>query len=172
MCHLRDEGRGPARKDPARGPPVSRAWPLPGSGHSRYAAPRVRSGSGFPHGRGTMIRLGGRAGSLVSLGLALGMWCVAAPAQTTWPMYQGDASHSGALPIAIDPAKISLKWDKLLPGLQAINPVTAADGKVFATQASYFGDSSLYALDKETGDILWSHSFGSPFSVNPPGYDN
>jgi hypothetical protein len=89
----------------------------------------------------------------------------------TWPMFQANARHTGYLAETLDPQSFSLKWQKNLGGGRALNPVTAGDGKVFASLVIYFDNiPSLFALNARTGDTLWSKNFGSVFSVNPPSY--
>jgi hypothetical protein len=53
-----------------------------------------------------------------------------------------------------------------------VNPVTAVNGRVFASLLIYFenGQDDFFALDADDGSILWSKDFGDVFSVNPPAY--
>ncbi|WP_193213785.1 PQQ-binding-like beta-propeller repeat protein [Luteolibacter marinus] len=89
----------------------------------------------------------------------------------SWPTYQGNERHDGHIPISLEPDKFSLRWQRnIAPGM-VLNPVTAADGKVFVSLRTYFqGGDSLFALDARDGETLWSADFGSVFSVNPPAY--
>jgi len=88
-----------------------------------------------------------------------------------WETYQGDERHSGYVPISLEPEVFTLRWRRQLAPGRALNPVTAADGKVFASLVTYFsGGDALFALDARDGELLWSRGFGSPFSVNPPAY--
>ncbi len=88
-----------------------------------------------------------------------------------WETFQGDERHSGYMPVSLDTDSFALRWRKqLLPGY-ALNPVTAADGKVFASVARRFdAGESLFVLDSRDGHILWSKAFDSVNSVNPPAY--
>jgi outer membrane protein assembly factor BamB len=103
---------------------------------------------------------------------ALALSCPAA-AQVTWPMYQANASHDGYIPVSFDPTTFVPLWETRL-SIQdlEVNPVAAADGKVFASLRVYFHDGidQLFALDASDGSVLWSESFGAVFSVNPPAY--
>jgi outer membrane protein assembly factor BamB len=88
-----------------------------------------------------------------------------------WTMYQGNASHTGYLPVALDPSQFAFKWAKNFGDGHALNPVTAADGKVFASKYVYFNNvDSFFTLDAATGATMWSKNFGSIYSVNPPAY--
>ena len=89
----------------------------------------------------------------------------------TWSMFQADAKHTGYLPVSLDPALFSFRWQKNVGTNFPLNPVTAGDGKVFVSLLTYFNDMpSLFALRSLDGTALWSKGFGSVFSVNPPSY--
>lgn len=88
-----------------------------------------------------------------------------------WETYQGDERHSGYAPISLEPEVFSLRWQRTLVPGAPLNPVTAADGKVFVSVYGYFrGGDALFTLDARDGETLWSRGFGEPFSVNPPAY--
>lgn len=89
----------------------------------------------------------------------------------SWETYQGDERHSGFVPVVLDPSQFSLRWQReVAPGV-TLNPITAADDKVFASTLGYFSNGqALFVLDGRDGEPLWSHDFGTPFSVNPPAY--
>lgn len=90
-----------------------------------------------------------------------------------WPMYQSDARHTGYLPVKLEVARAALRWQRNLGGTLPLNPVTGAEGRVFATLTTYFNDvTSFFALDAMTGETLWSKGFGGVFSVNPPSVVN
>jgi len=88
----------------------------------------------------------------------------------TWPMYQADSHHTGALPVSVDIARMHLKWQQALSSYP-LNPVAAGDGRVFCSVLIYFNPvTQLFALDAKTGVTQWSKSFGGVFSVNPPSF--
>jgi hypothetical protein len=88
-----------------------------------------------------------------------------------WETYQGDAGHTGYVPVTLDPADFALRWQRDVTGGVALNPVTAADGKVFTSSLVRFtGGDAMFTLDARDGHELWSKDFGSPNSVNPPAY--
>jgi hypothetical protein len=86
-----------------------------------------------------------------------------------WTTYQGNASHTGYNPVAMDVAVFRELWSKNV-STAALNPVTAGDGKVFVTTNSYFGIQQARSLDARTGAELWMRDFGAIHSVNPPAY--
>jgi outer membrane protein assembly factor BamB len=100
---------------------------------------------------------------------------VPGPAAESWPMYQANERHTGYQPVTLDPTQFALLWQTAV-GQQGfpLNPVTAAEGRVFCSLNVQVGPS-LFALEAESGTELWSKTFsGGPFSVNPPsfGYGN
>ena len=92
-------------------------------------------------------------------------------AAVEWTTYQGNASHTGYNPVAMDTHVFQELWTKSVSSA-ALNPVTAGDGKVFVTTNAYFGIQQAKALDARTGNELWMRDFGSIHSVNPPAYAN
>ena len=88
-----------------------------------------------------------------------------------WTTYQGNASHTGYNPVAMDVRVFQELWSKTV-STAALNPVTAGDGKVFVSTNAYFGIQQAKSLDARTGTELWSRNFGSIHSVNPPAYAN
>jgi hypothetical protein len=90
---------------------------------------------------------------------------------TTWPMFQADSRHTGYRPLSFRPEQFVLRWQRDVVRGVGLNPVTAADGKVFCTLRVYFGTlESLHTLDAKDGTKLWSKTFSNVFSVNPPSY--
>ena len=93
----------------------------------------------------------------------------------SWPTFQGNAAHTGYVPISLDPESFEYKWDRtLVPDEETVlplNSVTAADGKVFVSLDVIYKDvPSLFALDAEEGAELWRKDFGLVYTVNPPSY--
>src|SRR6185295_8192153 len=88
-----------------------------------------------------------------------------------WTMYQGNASHTGYNPVAMDVRVFRELWSKNL-STAALNPVTAGEGKVFVSTNAYFGIQQAKSLDARTGNEFWSRDFGAIHSVNPPAYGN
>jgi PQQ-like domain/Putative Ig domain len=91
-----------------------------------------------------------------------------------WTMYQGNAAHTGFVPVTLDPNSFSTRWQG--PTLNDASgysdfaqTVTTSDGQI------YIGYSNvLYALNESDSSQIWQYSFASlqfP-SVNPPSVAN
>jgi hypothetical protein len=95
------------------------------------------------------------------------------PVVPAWSTYQGNAAHTGFVPLLLDPADFNTRWSvNPFPGA-SLNPVTAADGKVFVSVNSYFGgNQSISALDAIDGSSLWTNNYGGIHSIDPPAYAN
>ncbi len=90
----------------------------------------------------------------------------------SWPMYQGNAEHTGYIPHLLLPERASQRW---AVQAQANRPsgLAIANGYVITTPMSYFNsETPLVAQHLENGQIAWSVDFGSVFSVNQPAIDN
>jgi hypothetical protein len=89
----------------------------------------------------------------------------------SWPMYQCDAAHSGYQPVTLDPASFHLRWSERLGEARTLDPLVAADGRVYAAVSAFSPQSCrLLALDAATGSTVWSHDFGRLFRLNPPAF--
>lgn len=87
-----------------------------------------------------------------------------------WSTYQGNAAHTGYVPISLSPENFSEGWNYSVIESTALNPVTAGDGKVFVTTQGYHGPNVATGLDSHTGDELWTYDFGDIHSIHPPAY--
>jgi hypothetical protein len=86
-----------------------------------------------------------------------------------WETFQGTESHSGFVPVTLDPARFSSRWSWTPPfGSSALSPVTAGSGKVVVTASGYFGPASVFAVNESDGSLAWRHDFGSIFAANHP----
>ncbi len=88
----------------------------------------------------------------------------------SWPMFQGNAAHTGYVPASLDPTNFALLWQANVGSGAALNPVTEGDGKVFASEIGYFSEVGLYVLSATNGSLLWSVDYGDVYSLNPPSY--
>jgi len=94
------------------------------------------------------------------------------PLVQPWVTHQGNAAHTGYVPLQLDPAGFSERWTTSFTGNPALNPVTAADGRLFVSTDLYYGDQRLFIADAQTGTVTWETSYGNISSVGPPAYAN
>ena len=95
---------------------------------------------------------------------------MASAADGSWPMFQGNAAHTGYVPVRLAPTNFVLRWQKTIDAGVALNPVTEGEGKVFVTEYGYFSKVGLHVLSQTNGDALWSVDYSGVFSLNPPSY--
>lgn len=87
-----------------------------------------------------------------------------------WPMMGRDAAHTGYYPGALNGQTLSLAWS-LQVAPQALNQVSIAEGKVFATPNIYFNETQISAVDLATGTLAWKKVWPvQAYSINPPSY--
>jgi len=108
--------------------------------------------------------LGCIAGAIVLASISSRAWA------QSWPLYQGDPGHTGYVAVSLNPDDFELRWQRTIRNDYDLNPATAADGRVFVSEVTYFNDGGLWVLDSATGEPLWNVTYGSVFSVNPPSY--
>ena len=87
-----------------------------------------------------------------------------------WATFQGNASHTGHVPVTADPRVFQPRWTRSVGPEGALNPPTVADGHVLLSTRSYFGQQRLTVLDVATGTPRWSYDFGDIHGVHPPAY--
>jgi outer membrane protein assembly factor BamB len=87
-----------------------------------------------------------------------------------WETFQGNAAHTGFVPVTLDPARFAQRWQWTMPATLngSPSPVTTGSGVALVSSASYFQPATLFALDEADGSVKWSHDFGSIFAANHP----
>ena len=91
-----------------------------------------------------------------------------------WGTYQGNASHTGYVPVTVDVTKMTKLWQWKTPD-QGVSLTTVAttNDQVFVANSGYFAISEkLYALKETDGSMVWSKEFGSLYALNPPATSN
>jgi outer membrane protein assembly factor BamB len=95
-----------------------------------------------------------------------------APTLPEWQTFQGNAGHTGYVPVTLDPARFTYAWEwrRSTTGvLGFINSVVTEGGRVFVTDDEYFGSvTSLYALNESNGALAWRQDFVNAPALNPP----
>ena len=74
-----------------------------------------------------------------------------------WPGYHHDARHTGYLPASPDPQRLTNAWKTSLDGAVYAEPLMVKGHLIVATE----GDT-LYALDPQTGKVIWQTNVGTP----------
>lgn len=87
-----------------------------------------------------------------------------------WETFQGNAGHTGHVPVTLDASRFAPRWSWNLPAgsTTTLRPVTAGSGKVFVSASGYFVASTLYALNEVDGGLAWQRDFGDVFALNDP----
>jgi outer membrane protein assembly factor BamB len=91
-------------------------------------------------------------------------------APPAWTTFQGNPSHTGYVPIILEPYYIE-RWVRAYSTVP-LNPVTAAEGNVFVTTRDDYDEQYMFVLDAVSGDVGWEMDFGVLNSVNPPAYND
>ena len=93
-----------------------------------------------------------------------------------WQTHQGNAAHTGYVPVALNPARFAYAWEwrRSTTGvLGFINAVVTEGGRVFVTDDEYHGPlTSLYALNETDGSLAWRQDFLNYPALNPPAVAN
>lgn len=101
-----------------------------------------------------------------------------------WAQHQGNAAHTGYLPVTLDPTKFSRRWRWQPPAgtpvgeihttpSGVIAPVVSSSGSVYAMVQGFFQSPTLYALSEHDHSVRWSKApLGNSFvDVSPPAVD-
>lgn len=88
-----------------------------------------------------------------------------------WQTLQGDATHSGYVPVSLDPTTFSPRWVWQSPDQEyrpdVLEPVTAGDS-VFPVAFGLNIDAQLFALSESDGSVRWKRTLKDPIG-NPDG---
>lgn len=102
------------------------------------------------------------------------------PDAPEWSTFQGNAAHTGYVPVTLDPDKFDTRWQIEVPsfiyfnGLFNLGTVTTAGGNFYIAGDNPDDRSVVSARREHDGSRVWSYSFsGLPYpSVNPPAVSN
>ena len=91
-----------------------------------------------------------------------------------WEMFQGNAAHTGYVPITIDPKKINRRWSWQKPAsdTESLTTISSSQGKMYVTSSGYFAAAKLYSINESDASNAWIHDFGSIFAITPPSVSN
>lgn len=92
--------------------------------------------------------------------------------EPAWRMVQGNASHTGYVPVRVGRSAPAVAWEwpdaKDSASPPAINPVVTGHGSVYVATESYYCEATLYALDALSGAARWTRGFDDTCNFNPP----
>lgn len=94
------------------------------------------------------------------------------PSPIEWVSHQGDRRHLGYSPLILDSADFSVNWTSALSVAGTLQAATAAEGKIFVSNFSRFGEQTLMGLDASDGSVLWRLDYDGIHSIDPPAYSN
>jgi hypothetical protein len=93
-----------------------------------------------------------------------------------WTMFQGNAAHTGYVPVTVDPNAVTTRWQT--PSVMSAgtlyyplpNTLTTANGLFFVGGTG----NILYARNETDGTTVWQYSFAALTfpSINPPSVAN
>lgn len=88
----------------------------------------------------------------------------------SWTMFQGNASHTGYVPVTLDSDEFALRWQKNLFQGSRLHPIIAHDGKVFVGSDNFSGAQSIAALNASNGGFLWVKNDQLVKEIYQPSY--
>ncbi|OJH33770.1 PQQ-binding-like beta-propeller repeat protein [Cystobacter ferrugineus] len=94
------------------------------------------------------------------------------PSVPDWETYQGNAAHTGYVPVTLDPSRFSPRWSWKPPeSYVSLTPPVIANGLLYvANSVSWTSDvpRTLYALRESDKETEWLFDFGNTVTANPP----
>lgn len=103
-----------------------------------------------------------------SMSVVLSFHLYAAPVEyNTWEMYQGNAQHTGYVPITIAPDKIKRIWQSHVESFE--HQAIIGDNAIYVSRANHGYLNTLQAISMDTGNKLWAIDF-KDLRAQPPLY--
>lgn len=103
----------------------------------------------------------------------------AGSARAIWSTYQGNASHTGALPMTVNPEKFRVLWTKKLaentqePDWSETFDAAVTDKMIYvSTHNTMTRVSTISAVQAATGDIAWQIPLDYSEGITAPAYAN
>lgn len=89
-----------------------------------------------------------------------------------WATYQGNASHTGYVPVTLDTSKFKKAWD-VLPDAGAVTTTVAASDRnlAYVTTGGRFAEQRVVALSLGDGSARWSFALGNLHGAFAPAID-
>jgi outer membrane protein assembly factor BamB len=94
-----------------------------------------------------------------------------------WATHNGNAQHTGYVPMSTKPSTFQVKWTKKLPVTGGLNIAATGGGNAYVSNTVWFATGYLFALSLVDGSVRWSHEYTSPTYggipiMNAPAYHN
>lgn len=99
-----------------------------------------------------------------------------------WSGYQGNAAHTGLVPVTLSPSAFNVRWKYDVPAVngkqETISDIVTGDGRLYFSTGPYWDANTqghqLFALTEHDATQAWTHDFGNLryATTNPPGYAN
>ncbi len=102
--------------------------------------------------------------TLLSAAIAMPLWAA------DWTMYQGNASHTGYVPLDLSVPYGRLAWKATSPSSQTLG--LSGQPAVAGQQVFVSSRSQLTSYSLGNGALQWTADMGNPHSATPPSFDN
>jgi len=93
------------------------------------------------------------------------------PAGPDWTTYQANTSHTGYIPVTLNPGVFIERYRVLIKESAVLNPVAVIDDYVYVSVKAFWGYAKLTALRAPTGAVMREHDFGDIQGVHPAAYN-
>ncbi|AWB68452.1 hypothetical protein C2869_19480 [Saccharobesus litoralis] len=95
------------------------------------------------------------------------------PNASNWAMNQGNAQHTGFIPMALNTTEFARRWQITLENSEQASNIAIANGKLFVSSGSYSSTKNLYAFNTIDGSLAWQTiaNAGSYNYISPPATD-
>lgn len=93
------------------------------------------------------------------------------PGVNNWETFQGNAAHTGYVPVTLDEKKFSSRWHINEPNDATITPVVVANGLVYMAIA-ISPSKTIIAFREADGSIAWQRWIGNGGMTSPPAVSN
>jgi outer membrane protein assembly factor BamB len=92
------------------------------------------------------------------------------PGAGSWSGHQGNAAHTGHVPVTLDVSQFNRRWTWFTPGSEAMSAPTVEDGRVFVSLDHWvpgaMQKARLWALNESDGGQAWVYDHPNPLNSN------
>lgn len=100
------------------------------------------------------------------------------PGGGDWETFQGNAAHTGYVPVTLNATSFNPRWKWSTPSIQGVqwtpSTITTTGGRLYFSSGPFWNSIAtgheLFSYKEEDGSKVWSHSFSdlSEAMTNPP----